>query len=338
MIEVILSRRLNIWDFDDTLAWSARTVEEFKRRYPQVENWRWWHDPKYSTEAALETLPVLEMWSEVASTDGDHWILTGRTLPAVKEWFSLWKDHPTLGHIVNKITRVVSTSGGPFQHRDTHQKKKQWIEDNVKGYEEIHVYDDSRQNIETIEEIGGIVVHLIRNGREVYQGKHYLWTKSASKSEDIDKDLQIIYNGIKSLTNLKDLSTTKTYTEIFKATLDILQDFQRDILKNLATKDLFDLFEHQLSKLKIEIDGNLKSIPKDIDEGKEVEISFRFDELLTNFYKAKPNQIDRALYSLGIQIESTFDKLQQPYGCKILDPIKGKDGITVGYTAKIWKF
>ena len=62
------TNRLNLWDFDDTLAFSAEAVEVLKASRPDVEGWRWWHVPELSISAVMVTDAIEGMWAELVAT------------------------------------------------------------------------------------------------------------------------------------------------------------------------------------------------------------------------------------------------------------------------------
>lgn len=330
-----MGQRLNIWDFDDTLAWSVRAVEEFKRRYPEVESFRWWHDADWSTQAVLETMPVLEMWARLNKTPGTHWVLSGRNKSAIQEWMNLWRQHPDLGPVIRKISRIHSTSGGPFRHKDTAARKKKWVQDTVVGnWAEVHVYDDNKRNLAELDELG-LITHLIRDGREVFQGDHHLWERVSS--ERVDKDLQVIYQSIKTLGEMEHLSEDATYSEVFRATLDTLKSLQNRILTGLSTLEVLELVVHQLAQTRISLGGDLSGIASQVEAGRHVEVEFRFDEVVEGISRSTRPEIERAVHSLGVQIEATFDRLSLPIVCAVNQRVMGGDKVTVGFLGTIWR-
>jgi len=324
-----MSRRLNLWDFDDTLAWSNEAVSRFMAKYPDVQKWKWWHDEKYSTEAALETLPIEPMWKVLGSTPGDHWILTGRVEKAVREWIKIWSSHPDLGRYVSQVENVISTSGNAARHIDVALKKQAEVEKLLRIYDEIHVYDDRSMNLETVSAVGPQVYpHLVDNGR--------ILTANVNR-DAVFKDLQIIGNALTSIQGLEMVSDKGTYKELFRSTIGIIRRIQSDLVERMSTAEVLDYVTEQLGRGKIDLKANLQSLAGDLDKGHQVDVAFRFDRKLKDFYGRETKDIHRAVYSMGLNIETAFDKLQSPIVCKVGKLVYGDGRLPVGYEAVLWR-
>ena len=157
------TNRLNLWDFDDTLAFSGSAVEVLKSTRPDVEGWRWWHEPELSISAVMVTDAIEGMWKELVATPGEHWICTGRCGEAVLAWLDLNR-----GKVegLELVTRVISTSDKKTAHLDTAVKKAVFIQQEVQSGREVHLYDDRMMNLEHAQAVGA-VVHLVQDGRLV---------------------------------------------------------------------------------------------------------------------------------------------------------------------------
>ena len=323
-----MTRRLNIWDFDDTLAWSHQVVERFKRQHPEVESWKWWHDDEKSLEAVLEALPIESMWEKLEQTPGEQWILTGRNLKSVKEWLRLWGDHPEIGKGVRKVENVLSTSKVTKDPIGVALRKRDQINRLLQVYDEIHVYEDSYRNIQALKDLGGnIHLHLVQNGQ----------VKAASTVDPIDKDLHLIFNAMQSLQGLQLATDTKTYQEVFREVLTILRSAQKDILKGLSTEQCLEISARFLRRNKVELMGDIPSLADELDRGYQVDTQVRFDERLSEFYRNPLRNAYRALYSLMLSVEATFDRLQMPVVCRVSKPIYERDRLPVGFEILLWK-
>lgn len=144
--------RLNIWDFDDTLAWSSDAVRKLAAEHPDIPPRDWWHDPETSSAAAEITKPIFATWARMARTPGDHIILTGRVLAPVLLWLSQNGQRPGIVEAIPKISDVISTSGdGNWPVQGTARRKALHVKDVCEQYDEIHVYDDHPTNLQTIQ-------------------------------------------------------------------------------------------------------------------------------------------------------------------------------------------
>jgi len=312
--------RLNLWDFDDTLVASTEATEKFLIKYPYIDRDQIWNNPNFNVKTILETLPILKTWMQLDNTPGVHWILTGRLLKPVLMWLNLWKDHPELGRIVRKIEYVASVSGSD----DVSLGKKLWIDAHTKQFDEIHLFDDYKKNLDILEDTG-VITHHMTNG-------HFL----TASAKDTDSDIQKINNTLKSLRDLVDVSDKKTYSEIFRATIDILHNLQKDILKKLSTKEILDLISIQLDRINVEIEGDLKEIAKDLDGGKQVEVTISLKKT-KKFIRHTIPEIYRSLHTTWIQIEAIFDQLSLPLICTVENYLYGDDEMPSGFSVVLWR-
>jgi len=144
---------LTIWDFDDTLAYSEVVVARLAHEKPTIPFWKWWHDPKLSTLAALQTPPIISMWSKMRDMPGHHVILTARVGCAVEHWLEdRVANDPIIGDQASRIKRVYSTSSNdPEQYsRPASIKKAELIEGLLPDAAFIDFYDDCSSNIEAV--------------------------------------------------------------------------------------------------------------------------------------------------------------------------------------------
>jgi len=324
-----MARRLNLWDFDDTLAWSNEAVEKFKAQFPDVEQWKWWHDDDYSTQAALVTLPIEGMWEMLGKVPGDHWILTGRNKKAVVEWIKIWRNHPDLGKYVRMVDEVLSTSGEATKHIDIALKKQAELAKVLQIYDVVHVYDDRRMNLEMVSAVSNQVYpHLVENGRIV----------NASVNQDaVTRELQIISNALTSIQGLESVSDKGTYKELFRSTVGIIKKVQKDLVDTMSTEDVITYVLGTLQKGKIEVKEDPKVLSAELDRGHQVPVVFRFEGRLKDFYGHQPQEIHRAAYSIGLNIETSFDKLQSPVICKVGRLLYTEERVPVGYETLLWK-
>lgn len=161
--------RLNVWDFDDTLAESWPVVKALEAKFPEVEYRKWWHDPEVSSAAALATPPLPEAWRLLRSVPGTNMILTGRVGAAVKAWLRLWERDPEYRGAIQGIVAVESTSGGPEK---TAPAKAKFLAQ-LCGEFELHVYDDLQRNLDAIREVcPGAHVYLMRGGYVVNPARY----------------------------------------------------------------------------------------------------------------------------------------------------------------------
>lgn len=317
--------RLNIWDFDNTLAWSERVADAYSLEHPNVEGWRLWHDPDLSSELVLEAMPVLDMWQRVASTPGTHWVLSGRTLDALELWMTLWQGHPQLGPLVDSIVRVASTSlNAPTP--DTHLRKVQWISQEAVGFDEVHFYDDTYRNIQAVEDaLPWVNTHWVRNGRVV-----------SASAQSVEQGLNQIMQSMKALQDLEGLSTSESYKTLFRDTVNTLRGAQRDLLMKQPTSELLHLISMQLDRNGMQMVGDLHKAAAKVDGGGEAYIDVRIDDKLEDVKRSPAIKATRLLHSLKVQIAATFDRLSVPMVGVVDEPIR-EDGLLVGYVVKIWK-
>lgn len=324
-----MARRLNLWDFDDTLAWSNEAVDRLREKYPDVKKWKWWHDEEYSIQAALETLPIEGVWELMGKMPGDHWILTGRNKRSVMEWLSIWKNHPTLGQYVKLVDEVISTSGNAARHIDVAVKKQAEVSKILTVYDEVHVYDDRRMNLEMVSAVSDQVhPHLVENGRLV----------TANINQDaVTRELQIIGNALNAIQGMELVSDQSTYKELFRSTVGIIKKVQRELVDKMSTGEVLTYVVGVLDKGKIELKANAQVVAAELDRGHQVPVEFRFDSRIKDFYGKSRQDVHRAVYSIGLNIETAFDKLQSPVICKVGKLLYMDGRVPVGYEAVLWR-
>tara|TARA_Y100000310_G_C20593980_1_gene769560 strand:- start:665 stop:1213 length:549 start_codon:yes stop_codon:yes gene_type:complete len=158
--------RLNIVDFDDTLAWSSKAVAIMRRKHPDVQERDWWRDPNASTAAAEITKPIIGMWRMVANSPGDAIILTGRHHAPVLRWLSLHAAHPDVAPGIARITDVISTAGKGWPVEGTSARKALYTMNHCDQYDEVHIYDDHPDNLAAIQGMCPKVrLHQVIDGR-----------------------------------------------------------------------------------------------------------------------------------------------------------------------------
>jgi hypothetical protein len=150
--------RLNLWDFDDTLAHSERAVSEL--RNATTPEWMWWHDAALSRVATSRTAPITSMWLKLLATPGKHAILTGRNGASVEAWLADHTDHPVIGEAVKAITVVISTSGANVKHIDVAVKKATIIAGFISEGHTVHLFDDRKLNLTEAAKVGAKVHHV----------------------------------------------------------------------------------------------------------------------------------------------------------------------------------
>ena len=149
------TNRINLFDFDEVLAHSCAAVEALKASRPEVASWRWWHDEALSTEAALITEAIEEMWDFIATLDGEHWILTARNGAAVEAWLAA---HGRRDVFVN----VISTSREETKDTPAAIKKTWTINEVLATGAEVHFYDDAYANIAAAKaHCPGVITHHV---------------------------------------------------------------------------------------------------------------------------------------------------------------------------------
>ena len=324
-----MARRLNVWDFDDTLAWSSEAVQRFKRKNPDVESWKWWHDPDISTEAALETLPITDMWERMDKTPGEHWVLTGRVARAVKEWMKIWRDHPEIGDTVRKIDKVISTSGPAAKHLTVAIKKRRELKKALEVYDEIHFYDDHRLNLDAVADLSpNIFPHYVQNGRVV----------NASKVTFDDKNYRLLSHAIQSVQEMEDLSDKRTFREILRSAIGVFRNIQKDMTSDMSNLDLLEYVSQQLASNKIDFKTGLSFIADELDAGRKVDVEFDLDRKQKDFYGHPIQDVKRAAHTLSLKVENAFDWLQTPIVCKVKKFTYMPDSqVPTGFEAEIWR-
>jgi|7_EtaG_2_1085326.scaffolds.fasta_scaffold00061_57 hypothetical protein len=162
--------RLNLWDFDDTLVASRKVAEQLYADYPDIKREEWWHDENVSTHAALLTPAISSNWSAMSSTKGEHWILTGRVLGAVLAWLEENASDPAVNGALDRLIDVVSTSGRKWkgEAEGTAARKAEFVAGICEDWEEVHLYDDTPENLEAVLELcPKVIPHLVRAGEIV---------------------------------------------------------------------------------------------------------------------------------------------------------------------------
>ena len=168
MVRSVRKRRLNLWDFDETLAASVSPSKRLAEKHPHVPAHAWFHDPVWATMGARVS-PVIEpVWAELACTPGEHWVLTAREAESVRWW--LENRAP-----LDAIDVVLTTSRGmdapllPRMEREaeTAEAKLAVMGALLDDWDEIHLYDDSSTNIAAVEDadIPGLRGHLVYSAR-----------------------------------------------------------------------------------------------------------------------------------------------------------------------------
>jgi hypothetical protein len=136
-------KRLNLWDFDDTLAASDEAVERLSAEHPEVAYADWWRDPRVSTVAALETRPFPSMWRTLARTPGRHVLFSGRVPEAVEAWLDKYRDDPDIGSGIEVLEGAIPVPHFRKAGERIPEVKLRLIRDLVRdGEDDIHLYDD----------------------------------------------------------------------------------------------------------------------------------------------------------------------------------------------------
>lgn len=160
--------RLNLWDFDDTLAQSADVIYALAREYPEVPVSAWWRDVKLSTVAALQTEPYREMWRTMARTPGRNVLFSGRVPEAVEAWIE--NNRTDLAVAAGLRTLLGSIPVARLRQRDEMivAAKIRLLQRLVAdGETEIHVYDDHPDLPVLLEtaRLPGVTLHRASHGR-----------------------------------------------------------------------------------------------------------------------------------------------------------------------------
>lgn len=126
----------------------------------------------------------------------------------------IWSHHPDLGPYVKKVDKVISTSGAASKHLDVALKKQEEVGRLLQVYDEIHIYDDRRMNLEAISAISDRVKpHLVADGRIV----------SASLALAPYRGLRAIRDGLATLQGMDRLSSAPAYIDLYLATLSTIR-------------------------------------------------------------------------------------------------------------------
>jgi hypothetical protein len=160
--------RLNLWDFDDTLAASVVAVDRMAAEYPEIPYKSWWQDPKLSTAAVLETRPFPSIWRTLRKTPGRHVLFSGRVPDALSAWLDLYSHDPIVGPGIAMIDASIPV---PL-YRHTGERildvKLRLIRTLVAdGERDIHLYDDHADLPAMVEaaRIPGLTLHRVAHGR-----------------------------------------------------------------------------------------------------------------------------------------------------------------------------
>ena len=136
---------------------------------------------------------------------------------------------------------------------------------------------------------------------------------------------------------METVSENGTYKELFRSTVGIIKRIQHDLVDKMSTQDVLEYASGVLKKSKISINANLQAVAVDLDKGHQVEVEFRFDSRLKDFYGQDARDIYRAVYSMSLSVESVFDKLQSPIICKVGEKVYGDGRLPVGFRAVLWR-
>lgn len=158
-----MSRRLTIWDFDDTLALSSEAVGLLREHNPDVPDEQWWSDPNVSTMAAQQTKPNVPLWETVRDTPGDHVIVTGRHSAAVLAWLGWHADDDSIRPGLVKITDVESVLGDGWPVDGVAARKAMYVREKRKQYDEVHLFDD-HPDVCRAAMMAGAQVHQVVDG------------------------------------------------------------------------------------------------------------------------------------------------------------------------------
>jgi hypothetical protein len=135
--------RLNLWDFDDTLAASDDVIERLSKAHPEIAYRDWWQDPKLSTLAALETRPFPTMWATLLRTPGRHVLFSGRVPEAVEAWVEAYRDDPEIGAAVARLEGAIPVPHFRRAGERIPEVKVRLVRAMLDdGERDIHVYDD----------------------------------------------------------------------------------------------------------------------------------------------------------------------------------------------------
>jgi len=162
--------RLNLWDFDDTLAASNEVVEVLAARFPNVPYSDWWRDTKRATQALRETKPFVSMWRTLARTPGRHVLFSGRAPAAVEAWLVMHADDPRIGPAIAKLEEAVPVPQFRRAGERIPDVKLRLIRALVAdGERDVHLYDDHADLPAMVEEarIPGLTLHRVAHGQLV---------------------------------------------------------------------------------------------------------------------------------------------------------------------------
>jgi hypothetical protein len=159
--------RLNLWDFDDTLAASDEVIERMSKAHPEIAYRDWWQDPRLSTVAILETKPFVSMWRTLAATPGRHVLFSGRVPDAVEAWVGAYRDDPAIGHAVERLEGAIPVPRFRRAGERIPEVKLRLIRDLVRdGEHDVHLYDDHADLPAMVADarIPGLTLHRAAHG------------------------------------------------------------------------------------------------------------------------------------------------------------------------------
>lgn len=160
--------RLNLWDFDDTLAASDEVIERMSKAHPEIPYRDWWRDPTLSTLAALETPPLLSMWKTLAKTPGKHVIFSGRAPEAIEAWLDAYRDAPGVAPGAKKLSGLIPVPHFRRPGERIPSVKLRLIREMIRdGERDIHLYDDHRELPYMVAAVPlpGFRLHRVAHGR-----------------------------------------------------------------------------------------------------------------------------------------------------------------------------
>lgn len=159
--------RLNLWDFDDTLAASDEVIERLSKAHPEIAYRDWWQDPELSTVAALETKPFPSMWRTLLQVPGRHVLFSGRVPEALDAWLDLYSHDPTVGPGIARFEGSIPVPKFRRPGERIPEIKLRLIRDLVRdGESDVHLYDDHADLPAMVAEarIPGLTLHRAAHG------------------------------------------------------------------------------------------------------------------------------------------------------------------------------
>lgn len=158
--------RLNLWDFDDTLAASAVAVARAAKAHPEIPPEAWWREVKPAMLALRDTKPLRGMWRTLAATPGTHVLFSGRVLPAVKAWLDAHADDPDVGPGWQRLTGMIPVAEFRRPGERIPEVKLRLIRAMTRA-SDVHLYDDHTDLPALVEaaRIPGLTLHPVAHGR-----------------------------------------------------------------------------------------------------------------------------------------------------------------------------